>query len=134
MSKTGTARLNYNQGYAEGYQQAMAEILDALNCGGEDEALIWINNNYDREQVPMEQVPMEQVPMEQVELALNKAANDIRDEADLPDEGVIDALNLMVNAVAAYLKGEAETLEQVVEQGYETATLDEVIVWINRGN
>jgi hypothetical protein len=67
---------------------------------------------------------------DEVHAAVNKAANDIIEAADLPDEGARDALNLCVNATLNYLDGTATDLSEVVDHGYE-ADLDEVLGWIN---
>jgi hypothetical protein len=50
--------------------------------------------------------------------ALNEAADDILDAVDAGDEGLRDALNLMINATIAYLRGEARGLRQAVEHSY----------------
>jgi hypothetical protein len=55
---------------------------------------------------------------DQVGEALNQAADEILDAVDADAEGLRDALNLVVNATASYLTGEAETLREVVEQNY----------------
>ena len=68
---------------------------------------------------------------EQVANALNAAADDILEAVDAGDEGLRDALNLMVNAVGHYLANPTErTLEHVVDDGYD-ADLDEVLSWIS---
>lgn len=67
---------------------------------------------------------------------LNRAADTIRDVADLPDEGTIDALNLLVNTVLYVLDehdpGVQEIdLNEVVEAQYgEETTLSDVLRWI----
>jgi hypothetical protein len=66
---------------------------------------------------------------EQVADALNQAADDILDAVDAGDEGLRDALNLMVNATVAYLVGEERTLRDVVDSSYE-ADLPTVLGWI----
>jgi hypothetical protein len=50
--------------------------------------------------------------------ALNEATDDILDAVDAGDEGLRDALNLMVNATIAYLRGGARDLRQAVEHSY----------------
>jgi hypothetical protein len=64
---------------------------------------------------------------EQVGDALNQAADEILDAVNAGDEGLRDALNLMINATGAYLADEADTLREVVEgdDDYET-----VLSWI----
>lgn len=64
---------------------------------------------------------------------INQITDDIRDTADLPDNGIIDALNLLVNAFASALGngGNTRPLSEVVEEQYSSATLDEVIGWIH---
>lgn len=69
---------------------------------------------------------------EDVLAAVNRAADDILEAIDAGDEGVRDALNLMVNATMAYLTGEADDLKKVVETGY-SADLDTVLGWIAAG-
>lgn len=71
---------------------------------------------------------------EQISLVLNEVADDdIREAADLPDSGAIDALNLMVNAalVAFDHDGQLQPLDTVVDDKYDGADLVEVIGWIN---
>jgi hypothetical protein len=50
--------------------------------------------------------------------ALNEAANDILAAVHAGDEGLRDAINLMVNATIAYLCGEAQDLHDVVDVSY----------------
>jgi len=69
---------------------------------------------------------------DQVSAALNKAADDILDATEAEDEGLRDALNLMVNAVGAYLSGKSTDLEQVAALNYE-ADLDSIVGWIRQG-
>jgi hypothetical protein len=61
--------------------------------------------------------------------ALNRAADDIIEWADLPDRGVRDALNLLVNVTGSYLWGEAETVADAIDEGYDTSP-EEVRDWI----
>lgn len=70
---------------------------------------------------------------EQISHVLNEVADDIREAADLPDSGAIDALNLMVNAalVAFDHDGQLQPLDKVVDDKYDGADLVEVIGWIN---
>lgn len=67
--------------------------------------------------------------LDDVSTAINRASDDINDAADLPDSGVIDALNLLVNATLAYLTGDASDLETVAEKNYE-ADLSSILGWI----
>jgi hypothetical protein len=64
--------------------------------------------------------------------ALNKAADDILEACDAEDEGLRDALNLMVNAAGAYLWDGVEDLETVAEKNYD-ASLDSIVGWIQQG-
>lgn len=66
---------------------------------------------------------------QQVLDALNDAANDILDAVDAADEGLRDAINLMVNASIAYLRGEAADLHGVVDGSYGE-DLDTILGWI----
>ena len=56
---------------------------------------------------------------QQVLDALNRAADDILDNVNAGDEGLRDAINLMVNATIAYLHGPAQNLHQAVAQSYD---------------
>jgi hypothetical protein len=69
---------------------------------------------------------------DQVSAALNKAADDILEACEAEDEGLRDALNLMVNATAAYLSGKSEDLHQVAVLNYD-AELDSIVGWIQQG-
>lgn len=64
--------------------------------------------------------------------ALNRAADDILEATEAGDEGLRDALNLMVNAALSYLSGSADTLAGVAEANYDS-TLDEILGWIAQG-
>jgi len=66
---------------------------------------------------------------QQVLDALNEAANDILHAVHAGDEGLRDGINLMVNATIAYLCGEAEDLQDVVEGSYGE-DYDTVLGWI----
>jgi hypothetical protein len=66
---------------------------------------------------------------QQVTDAVNRAADDILDAVDAGDEGLRDAVNLMVNATVAYLTGQAQNLTEVVRQGYD-ADYQTVLTWI----
>ncbi len=63
--------------------------------------------------------------------ALNEAADDILDAVDAGDEGLRDAVNLMVNATLAYLRGEATDLHEVAEGSYGE-DLDTILGWIGQ--
>jgi hypothetical protein len=66
---------------------------------------------------------------QQVLDALNEAANDIPHAVHAGDEGLRDGINLMVNATIAYLCGEADDLQDVVEGSY-AEDYDTVLGWI----
>jgi hypothetical protein len=66
---------------------------------------------------------------QQVINALNRAADDILDAVEAGDEGARDALNLVVNSAAAYLRGSAADLQDVVQQSYD-ADYSTVLSWI----
>lgn len=71
--------------------------------------------------------------------ALNRAADDIIDAADLPDTGTRDALNLLVNAAGHYLDHPGASLEDVARDCYDLdederdgrEPLDVILDWIN---
>ncbi len=66
---------------------------------------------------------------QQVLYALNKAADDILDAVNAGDEGLRDAMNLIVNAAADYLTGHARTLQEVVARDYD-ADYPTILRWI----
>lgn len=66
---------------------------------------------------------------QQVADAVNHAAGDILEAVEAGDEGLRDAMNLIVNATLGYLTGEAQNLQDVVEQGYD-ADYPTVLSWI----
>ncbi|GAA1457601.1 hypothetical protein NE857_21515 [Nocardiopsis exhalans] len=68
---------------------------------------------------------------DQIAVALNRASADISEAASLPDEGTIDALNLLVNAAIHYLEHPGDGLAEVVEADYDATTLDKVLGWIS---
>jgi hypothetical protein len=74
----------------------------------------------------------QQYTQEQVSAALNKAADDIIEATEAEDEGLRDALNLMVNAVGSYLWDGAEDLGEVAVKNYD-ADLDSIVGWIQQG-
>jgi hypothetical protein len=69
---------------------------------------------------------------EEVTQALNQAADDILDAVDAGDEGLRDGLNLLVNASVAYLAGEADNLQDVVEGNYGDEDYETVLSWIEQ--
>lgn len=62
-------------------------------------------------------MPASTYTMDQITRALNTAADDVLDAADLPDTGVRDALNFLVNVVGARLENPAVSLADVA-RGY----------------
>jgi hypothetical protein len=74
----------------------------------------------------------ESYSIEEVTAALNRAADDLLQVTDAGDEGVRDAVNLLVNAAMAYLTGEAGTLTEVAEKNYDVP-LDNILGWIQQG-
>lgn len=72
-----------------------------------------------------------QYPQGAVVAALNRAADDILEAIDAPDEGARDLANLLVNVTVAYLDGSASTLTQAIEQSYD-ADPEEVLEWCKR--
>jgi hypothetical protein len=67
---------------------------------------------------------------EQVVGALHRAAHDIVC-ATSAGEGLYDALDLMITTTVGYLTGQAHTLQQVVDQSYES-TLPTILGWITQ--
>jgi hypothetical protein len=74
--------------------------------------------------------------LDDVATALNRAADDILTAMEARvefgsqlDEGLRDALNLVVNAAGAYLEGTASTLAEVAEVNYDSP-LDEILGWV----
>lgn len=65
----------------------------------------------------------------QITEALNRAADDIVDQADA-DNTVTDATNLMVNAGVHYLTHPADELLDAIQANYDSE-VDEVLSWIN---
>lgn len=70
---------------------------------------------------------------EEVSAALNRAADDVLDVTNAGDEGLRDAINLVVNAAGSYLKGEAGSLAEVAEKNYDEAALEDILGWIGHG-
>jgi hypothetical protein len=66
---------------------------------------------------------------EQVLNALNQAVDDILAAVHAGDEGLRDAMNLMVNATVAYRRGTAQDLQEAVEHSYG-ADYQTVLGWI----
>jgi hypothetical protein len=66
---------------------------------------------------------------QQVLDALNAAADGILDAVHASDEGLRDGVNLMVNATIAYLCGEAQDLQDVVDVSYGE-DYETVLSWI----
>lgn len=73
--------------------------------------------------------PPDMFTEQQVASALNGAADDILDAVDAGDDGLRDAINLIVNATIAYLTGQADDLQEVVAHNYDDS-YDEVLSWI----
>ncbi len=78
---------------------------------------------------PASSTPQKMFTEQQVTDALNEAADDILDAVDAGDDGLRDAINLMVNATIAYLTGQANDLREVVAHNYGDS-YDEVLGWI----
>jgi hypothetical protein len=76
--------------------------------------------------------PLKIYTADDISTALNKAADDIIEATEAEDEGLRDALNLMVNAVGSYLWDGSEDLEQVAVKNYD-ADLDSIVGWIQQG-
>jgi hypothetical protein len=70
---------------------------------------------------------------EQITEALSQAADDILDAVEAGDEGIRDALNLIVNAATAYLTGQAFDLSAVIEHNYDADYLT-VLSWIEQSS
>jgi hypothetical protein len=70
---------------------------------------------------------------EEVSAAANRAADDVLEAIDAPDEGVRDAINLVVNATLTYLKSPDATLEEAIAANYKLDEGDEgPIEWAQR--
>jgi hypothetical protein len=61
--------------------------------------------------------------------ALDQASDLILDAVHAGDTGLRDALNLMINTTVAYLRGDCDCLQEVIEQNYGTDE-DTVLGWI----
>jgi hypothetical protein len=56
---------------------------------------------------------------ERIAAAFNRAADEITVECDLPDEGVRDAMNLLINAGLHYFNHPNATLDAAIEANYQ---------------
>lgn len=65
--------------------------------------------------------------------ALNRAADDILDAVGAGDQGLRDAMNLIVNAATDYLTGQASDLSAVIEHNYDADYLT-VLSWIRESS
>lgn len=70
---------------------------------------------------------------QQVAEALNQAAEDILDAVNAGDQGLRDAMNLIVNAATDYLTGQASDLSAVIEHNYDADDLT-VLSWIQESS
>lgn len=62
---------------------------------------------------------------DKVSVAANRAANDVLEAIDAPDEGVRDAINLVVNATLTYLEHPDATLQEAIGANYQLDGDDE---------
>jgi hypothetical protein len=69
---------------------------------------------------------------EQVSEAYNKAADEVLEAIDAPDEGVRDAINLIVNAGAFFLKQPDGQLTEAIEDAYQEDA-ETVLGWARAG-
>lgn len=69
-------------------------------------------------------MPMSTYTMDQIGEALNSAADDILDAADLPDTGTRDAVNFLVNVAGERLSDPNIPLAQVAREGYSIDTAE----------
>jgi hypothetical protein len=65
---------------------------------------------------------------EQLNTAANRAANEILEAIDAPEEGVRDALNLQVNATAYFLEHPDATLADAITANYSERP-ETVLAW-----
>jgi hypothetical protein len=65
---------------------------------------------------------------EQLNTAANRAANEILEAIDAPEEGVRDALNLQVNATAYFLEHPDATLADAITANYSERP-EAVLAW-----
>jgi hypothetical protein len=68
---------------------------------------------------------------EQLNTAANRAANEILEAIKAPDEGVRDAINLVVNATAYFLEHPDATLTDAIRANYDESPW-EVLSWATR--
>lgn len=61
--------------------------------------------------------------------ALNSACDDVLSAIDADDEGVRDALNLLVNVTLEYLTGRSDNVRQAITNTYDEDP-SEVLDWI----
>lgn len=61
--------------------------------------------------------------------ALSRAADDVIEAIDAPEEGKRDVANLIVNATAHYLDNPWATLQEAIEAADYDAAPDEVLEW-----
>jgi hypothetical protein len=59
---------------------------------------------------------------------VNRAADDVLEAIDAPDEGVRDAINLLVNVVGERLKNPDASVEDVIRASYDKEP-EEVLGW-----
>lgn len=71
---------------------------------------------------------------DQVSAAMNRAADDVLEAIQAPDEGTRDAVNLVVNAALTYLDAPDATLQDAIEENYELDPEDEdgPVEWAQR--
>jgi DNA-binding transcriptional ArsR family regulator len=69
---------------------------------------------------------------EQVSVAYNKAADEVLEAIDAPDEGVRDAINLIVNAGAFFLKQPDAHLPEAIKDAYQEDA-QTVLDWARAG-
>lgn len=70
---------------------------------------------------------------EQVSVAMNRAADDVLEAIDAPDEGTRDAVNLVVNAAMTYLEKPGATLTDAITENYSIEPGEEgPIEWAQR--
>jgi hypothetical protein len=73
----------------------------------------------------------------QIEQTLNRAADDVLEAIDAPDEGVRDAINLVVNVAMHYLAhpepSDAHSVQAAIDANYELdESGDGPIEWAQR--
>jgi hypothetical protein len=70
---------------------------------------------------------------EEIMVALNRAADEVLDITEAPDEGVRDIVNLIVNAGITYLTHPEANLEYVAQANYSVG-LDEILRWCSQAS